>query len=49
MKGLLVEGRWGSPPGSFCELFEPLLGEFDRLFWLLDLQSGPFCIRDAFA
>ncbi len=46
MKGLRSRDDRTYPPGVFRELFEPLLGEFDRLYWLLDVQSGPFSITD---
>ncbi len=31
---------------SFPQLFAPIADEFDRLFWLINLQSGPFIITD---
>jgi hypothetical protein len=37
MKGIIVENNI-----KFCELFEPIINEFENLYWLADFQSCPF-------
>lgn len=50
MKGLRTNAPWGGAPNGsdepreFVKLFDAVLPELDRLFWLLNVQSGPFSI-----
>jgi len=37
MKGIAVEYN-----ADFCELFKPIMGEFEELYWLGSFQSWPF-------
>ncbi len=37
-----MEGVLLNSAGSFAETFAPVAGRLDHLFWLFELQSGPF-------